>query len=81
VPIEIVSHRAHHIVWPTPHKFWYNQAWNEWVLVFQGWAIICLQDPEETLHLATGDRLVIAAHRKYRPTLGRILADRHSEWH
>jgi cupin 2 domain-containing protein len=50
----------------SPPGFYYDQAWDEWVLVLQGWAIVHLEDPEETIHLSCGDWLIIGAHRRHR---------------
>ncbi len=50
----------------SPAGFWYDQAWDEWVLVIQGTAEVRLQDPDETVRLAAGDWLMIDAHRKHR---------------
>jgi cupin 2 domain-containing protein len=50
----------------SPPGFSYDQAWDEWVLVLQGWATVHLQEPEEKVHLSIGDWLLIAAHRKHR---------------
>ncbi|MGB8466257.1 MAG: cupin domain-containing protein [Terrimicrobiaceae bacterium] len=46
--------------------FYYDQAWDEWVLVVQGCATVHLRYPEEAVHLSAGDWLMIAAHRKHR---------------
>jgi cupin 2 domain-containing protein len=50
----------------SPPGFYYDQAWDEWVLVLQGWAIVHLEDPEEAIHLSCGDWLIIGAHRRHR---------------
>jgi cupin 2 domain-containing protein len=50
----------------SPPGFWFDQAWDEWVLVVQGRAQVRLQNPEETVHLSAGDWLIIEAHRKHR---------------
>jgi cupin 2 domain-containing protein len=50
----------------SPPGFYYDQAWDEWILVLQGWATVQLQDPEETIHLSSGDWLLITAHRRHR---------------
>jgi hypothetical protein len=64
----------------SPHELWYNQAWDEWVLVFRAGQSSAFKIQKRQF-LAAGDWLMITAHRKYRPTLDRILADSHSEWH
>lgn len=50
----------------SPPGFWFDQTWDEWVLVVQGAAAVRLQDPEETVHLTAGDWLMIEAHRRHR---------------
>jgi cupin 2 domain-containing protein len=50
----------------SPPGFWYDQAWDEWVVVLEGWAVVQLQEPEEVVRLSTGDWLMINAHRKHR---------------
>lgn len=46
--------------------FYYDQPWDEWVLVLQGRATIKLEGPEETVHLSRGDWFIITAHRRHR---------------
>jgi cupin 2 domain-containing protein len=50
----------------SPPTFFYDQAWEEWILILQGWATVQMQEPEETLHLKVGDWLRINVHRKHR---------------
>jgi cupin 2 domain-containing protein len=50
----------------SPAGFWYDQAWDEWILIIQGTAEIRLQDSDETVRLTAGDWLMIDAHRKHR---------------
>jgi cupin 2 domain-containing protein len=50
----------------SPPGFWYDQAWDEWVLVLQGTAELRLQDPQQTVRLSAGEWLMIDAHRKHR---------------
>jgi cupin 2 domain-containing protein len=50
----------------SPADFCYDQPWDEWVLVLQGWAVIQLLEPEEAVHLSSGDWLMIKAHRQHR---------------
>ena len=50
----------------SPAGFWFDQFDDEWVLVVQGEAEISLLDPDETIHLSSGDWLMIHAHRKHR---------------
>ncbi|MCB1120634.1 MAG: cupin domain-containing protein [Verrucomicrobiae bacterium] len=49
----------------TPKGEWYNQDWDEWVLVVRGKGIIRFpDDSEETLE--KGDYLFIPSHKKHR---------------
>lgn len=50
----------------SPPGFWYDQAWDEWVLILRGGAELEFDDPaaEEKLH--PGDWLLIPAHRRHR---------------
>jgi cupin 2 domain-containing protein len=50
----------------SPEGFWYDQAWDEWVVMLRGGATLQLQDPEETRYLAPGDWIFLPAHRKHR---------------
>lgn len=44
---------------------WYDQEWDEWVLLMQGEAILLFADHRQ-LHLKTGDYVLIPAHVKHR---------------
>lgn len=48
----------------TPDGKWYHQAYDEWVMVIQGQAV--LRYEQEQLTLNTGDCLLIPAHTKHR---------------
>lgn len=50
----------------SPPDFWYDQAWDEWVMVVQGSAILFFKDPDETICLTPGDWVMISAHRRHR---------------
>ncbi len=50
----------------SPPGFWYDQGWDEWVLVLRGKAVITLREPAGTEILETGDWLHIPAHREHR---------------
>jgi cupin 2 domain-containing protein len=57
---EIVSH-CH----SSPEGFWYDQAWDEWVIVLRGDAT--LEFPRgETIEMCEGDYLTIPRHVKHR---------------
>jgi cupin 2 domain-containing protein len=50
----------------SPPGFWYDQGWDEWVLLLRGSATLQFLDPEETLFLAAGDWVFLPAGRKHR---------------
>lgn len=58
----IVSHG--HV---TPEGEWYDQDWDEWVLLVQGEARLAYANKQERQLLA-GDYLLIKAHEKHRVT-------------
>lgn len=45
---------------------WYDQDWNEWVLVLRGAAVLEYTDTPEPHRLDAGDHVTIPAHRKHR---------------
>ena len=49
----------------SPPGFWYEQAWDEWVLVLAGRALLAFDDGERC-ELGAGDCVAIAAHRRHR---------------
>jgi len=57
----IVSHG--HV---SPEGFWYDQEEHEWVVVLKGAAKLLFHDDCETLHLDSGDHVLIPAHHKHR---------------
>ena len=50
----------------TPAGQWYDQAWDEWVVVLRGGATLEFTDPPGEEHLAAGDWLLLPAHRRHR---------------
>lgn len=50
----------------TPAGTWYDQAWDEWVVLLSGSAGVHFADEEADRHLASGDWLHIPAHRRHR---------------
>lgn len=50
----------------TPEGQWYDQAWDEWVLLVQGQATLRYQQNEQRFHLTAGDYLLIPAHTLHR---------------
>lgn len=63
IKIERIVSRGH----TTPEGEWYNQDWNEWVVLLQGTARLLFEDGEE-VKLQVGDYRLIAAHEKHRVT-------------
>jgi cupin 2 domain-containing protein len=61
VNIERIVSRGH----ITPKGEWYDQGWDEWVLLIQGEARIAYADKEEQ-SLQAGDYVLIKAHAKHR---------------
>lgn len=45
----------------SPQGFWYEQSWDEWVLLLQGEAVLAFQDGENKIGLGPGDCLFIPA--------------------
>lgn len=53
----------------SPVDFWYDQAWDEWVVLLQGTAILEFQNQSkapELVQLKAGDYLLIQAHCRHR---------------
>jgi cupin 2 domain-containing protein len=50
----------------TPPGEWYDQAWDEWVMVLKGAARIVFENPDAEEMLAENDWLLIPAHRRHR---------------
>jgi cupin 2 domain-containing protein len=50
---------------PTPPGEWYDQAWQEWVVLLRGTAVLQFDDGTECC-LAAGDFLTIAPHQRHR---------------
>lgn len=50
----------------TPKGEWYDQAWDEWVLLVQGAAKLRLEGETTLLELRTGDYVLLPAHRRHR---------------
>ncbi len=49
----------------SPKGFWYDQKWDEWVLLLAGAARLEFENGP-TIELHTGDTVQIAAHRRHR---------------
>ena len=50
----------------SPEAFWYDQNWDEWVLVLQGSAELNVEG--QTVKLVPGDHVLIKAGQKHRVT-------------
>lgn len=50
----------------TPAGEWYDQAWDEWVLVLKGSARLTVAGRDEPHRLEAGDSLLIPAGRRHR---------------
>ena len=50
----------------SPEGFWYDQDWDEWVLVLSGRAGLQIENPRATIELRPGDHLLIEAHTRHR---------------
>lgn len=57
----IVSHGQ-----ASPPGFWYDQTWDEWVLLLAGHAVLRLASQVEPFALAPGDHLLIPAGERHR---------------
>lgn len=57
----IVSHGQ-----ASPPGFWYDQAWDEWVLLLAGHAVLRLASRTAPVTLAPGDHLLIPAGERHR---------------
>lgn len=50
----------------SPPGFWYDQAWDEWVLVLQGEAVLQLEHAAEPIVLGVGDHCWLPAGCRHR---------------
>ncbi|MGZ8189689.1 MAG: cupin domain-containing protein [Methylococcaceae bacterium] len=50
----------------TPAGQWYDQAWDEWVMLLAGQATLIYEQEQSTFHLTAGDYLLIPAHTRHR---------------
>lgn len=57
----IVSHGQ-----ASPPGFWYDQAWDEWVLLLSGSAVLRLEPQADPVALRPGDHLLIPAGVRHR---------------
>lgn len=50
----------------SPPGFWYDQDWNEWVMVLAGAADLLIEGEPAPRRLGPGDWLALPAHRRHR---------------
>lgn len=50
----------------TPAGKWYDQAWDEWVILLTGSAGLLFEGEEHVMHMKPGDYVHIRAHRRHR---------------
>jgi cupin 2 domain-containing protein len=50
----------------SPAGFWYDQGWDEWILLLSGAAALRFEAEEETRTLKPGDYLLIPARTRHR---------------
>lgn len=62
IHIERIVSKGH----STPPEQWYDQAWDEWVLVLQGQAVLRYEQNLSDLTMSVGDYALIPAHTKHR---------------
>ena len=62
VRIERIISRGH----VSQGGYWYDQDWNEWVILLAGHAKIEFEDPNETIELNAGDHLNIPKNVRHR---------------
>ncbi|MEQ1530393.1 MAG: cupin domain-containing protein [Methylococcales bacterium] len=74
VRIERIVSQGH----STPPEAWYDQAWDEWLILLQGQATLVYKDLSAPVHLSAGDYLFIPAHHQHR--VDWTPADVHTIW-
>jgi cupin 2 domain-containing protein len=62
IEIERIVSKGH----ATPEGQWYDQDWDEWVLLLQGQATLIFACERKPVLLKPGDYLLIPAHRHHR---------------
>ena len=60
--VERIVSRGHR----SPAGFWYDQEWDEWVMVLQGAAGLEFHGRTPLVELAPGDHMMIPAHARHR---------------
>ncbi|WAK01706.1 cupin domain-containing protein [Methylobacter sp. YRD-M1] len=62
IRIERIVSRGH----VTPEGYWYDQVFDEWVILLQGQAVVAYEQDQVCFTLKAGDYLFIPAHVKHR---------------
>jgi cupin 2 domain-containing protein len=62
VRIERIVSQGHR----SPDGFWYDQDWDEWVLVISGRAELEMDGMEPPVELGPGDHILIPSHTRHR---------------
>lgn len=62
IHLERIVSRGH----VTPPGQWYDEAWDEWVLLLQGQASLLYEKDMRFISMTAGDYLLIPAHTKHR---------------
>ncbi len=62
IRIERIVSRGH----TSPMVFWYDQEWNEFILLVSGRARLAFANARLPIDMAAGDWLVIPAHERHR---------------
>lgn len=60
--LERIVSRGH----ATPEGQWYDQEWDEWVLLIKGKAALEIEGETEPQELQPGDHILLNAHRRHR---------------
>jgi cupin 2 domain-containing protein len=60
--LERIVSRGHR----TPDGEWYDQEWDEWVVVLSGSATLRIEGESELIALVAGDSLLLSAHVRHR---------------
>ncbi|MDR0361135.1 MAG: cupin domain-containing protein [Planctomycetota bacterium] len=50
----------------SPDGFWYDQSWDEWVMIMTGGAVLELKDPEKEVKMGPGDWVYLPANCVHR---------------
>lgn len=72
--VERIVSKGHH----SPPGFWYDQEWDEWVVVLEGCAGVEIWGRDEIVTLEKGDHMTLRAHEKHR--VAWTAADRRTIW-